>query len=309
MNFSSYASYRQKRQHGTSEFPVAYFYFPTTDSADTIPLHWHPECELIHVIEGTMDISLDGTLYHVPADNYFLIYGEYFHNADIANCIQETIVFSSDRLFSEWPLCRKEREELDNRTRFLKPFLSSSPALHAICQELFGTLGGSQMQSLSPTALSSDSFDVAALADDSLSAGNRFRIIGLLYQLFGTLFAEGHYAEAPAGQLSGKSMQKLKSALSYMEEHLAEPVTLDDLAHAAGLNAKYLCRLFKSATLSTPMEYLNRCRIDHACQLLLTTDETVTQIAFRCGFNDTSYFIRLFKRYKNQTPSAYARKG
>ena len=55
------------------------------------------------------------------------------------------------------------------------------------------------------------------------------------------------------------------------------------------------------------MDYLNYQRIEHAAYMLSTSHETVTDIAYACGFNDLSYFIKTFKKYKNVTPGQYTR--
>ena len=81
MNHSSYTKYRQKRQHGTAEFPVAYFYSPLIWPNDTIPLHWHPESELVHVVDGLMQLSINGTIYELPANTFYFLSGEFLHSA------------------------------------------------------------------------------------------------------------------------------------------------------------------------------------------------------------------------------------
>ena len=53
------------------------------------------------------------------------------------------------------------------------------------------------------------------------------------------------------------------------------------------------------------MDYLNRQRIEQACYELSTTGDSITDIAYRNGFNDLSYFIRTFKKYKGTTPGKY----
>ena len=58
-------------------------------------------------------------------------------------------------------------------------------------------------------------------------------------------------------------------------------------------------------THQTPMDYLNRQRIERACYEISTTDDSITDIAYRNGFNDLSYFIRTFKKYKGTTPGKY----
>ena len=80
------------------------------------------------------------------------------------------------------------------------------------------------------------------------------------------------------------------------------------LADAAGLSAKYLCRIFSQLTGKSPVEYLNEYRIERACAMLSDTELSILDIGYSCGFNDQSYFIKTFKKQKGMTPGAY-RKG
>ena len=68
---------------------------------------------------------------------------------------------------------------------------------------------------------------------------------------------------------------------------------------------EYFCRLFKQYTGKTPIEYLNNYRIEQAAKLLIETNDSITDIAFDCGFENTSYFIRKFKAQKSATPKQY----
>ena len=86
---------------------------------------------------------------------------------------------------------------------------------------------------------------------------------------------------------------------------MGSQVTLNQMAEAASMSPKYFCRFFYQMTRHTPIEYLTMQRIEYACYALSTTDEPVTSIALSCGFNDLSYFIRTFKRYKGVTPRQY----
>ena len=62
-------------------------------------------------------------------------------------------------------------------------------------------------------------------------------------------------------------------------------------------------------THQTPMDYLNRQRIAKACIQLDTTDDSITDVAYSNGFNDLSYFIRTFKKYKGTTPGKYKKRN
>ena len=80
---------------------------------------------------------------------------------------------------------------------------------------------------------------------------------------------------------------------------------LDEVADKVGLSLRSFRRRFKDATGEPPMQYLQRIRLETAKQLLATSILGVDQIAYRVGFDDASYFSRLFKRKAGVTPSEY----
>ena len=78
---------------------------------------------------------------------------------------------------------------------------------------------------------------------------------------------------------------------------------LNEMAEAAQMSPKYFCYFFKEMTSKTPVEYLNGYRIEKAAKKLLNTNDSVTDIAYSCGFNDLSYFIKTFKIQKGMSPA------
>lgn len=96
--------------------------------------------------------------------------------------------------------------------------------------------------------------------------------------------------------------QEIKPVLEYIESHYGEEISLDSLSNVVGMNARYFCKVFYLATKTTPMNYVNMYRIERAAFLLDSTDLPVTQIAADCGFCDSSYFTKVFKKFKNITP-------
>ena len=90
-----------------------------------------------------------------------------------------------------------------------------------------------------------------------------------------------------------------------METGYAGAVTLATLADAAGMTPQYFCTFFQQMTGRSPIEYLNGHRIEVACAQLSLGNYSITDLAYECGFNDLSYFIRVFKRYKGVTPKQY----
>ena len=102
-----------------------------------------------------------------------------------------------------------------------------------------------------------------------------------------------------------KRILQLKQVLDFIEHNYTGALTPKT---AFGLRihvTQILLPFSPEMTHQTPMDYLNRQRIEQACYEISTTDDSITDIAYRNGFNDLSYFIRTFKKYKGTTPGKY----
>jgi AraC-like DNA-binding protein len=97
----------------------------------------------------------------------------------------------------------------------------------------------------------------------------------------------------------------LARALEYMEERLAEELSREEVARAAGLSPSHFSHLMRAKTGWSFTELLTRLRIDRACHLLTHTAEPLARIAQDCGFSDQSYFTRVFRRRTGQPPGDY----
>ena len=93
--------------------------------------------------------------------------------------------------------------------------------------------------------------------------------------------------------------------LSYINKHLAERITLDDLVSLAHFNKSYLVERFKNMWGISPIKYVNLMRLERAKQLLQTTDLSITAIARETGFQSIHYFSRYFKSNEQMTPQQY----
>lgn len=88
----------------------------------------------------------------------------------------------------------------------------------------------------------------------------------------------------------------LKRLKDYIEEHLAEPLTLEELASQVSLSKYHFVRTFKQSTGTTPHSYVLERRLNHASQLLKNGDQLISNIAYDCGFSDPAHFSRVFRR-------------
>lgn len=101
--------------------------------------------------------------------------------------------------------------------------------------------------------------------------------------------------------------RRLEQVFSYILEHYDTPITLDDIAGVANLTPGAFCRFFRQHTRKTFSTLLNEVRIEHACRHLRESKQTISQIAFSCGFSNLSNFNRQFKEITRMTPGDYIR--
>ncbi|MBQ2404373.1 MAG: helix-turn-helix transcriptional regulator, partial [Lachnospiraceae bacterium] len=130
--------------------------------------------------------------------------------------------------------------------------------------------------------------------------------VGGLGQLFAQIVRKKLFQENKQESVrSTHRITRIKTVLEYIEKHYQSPITLSELAEVAGMNPQYFCRAFKEVTMQSPMDYVIYYRLEQAVRLLSATDLSVMEVAMECGFNDCSYFIRVFKKQKNITPNQY----
>lgn len=96
--------------------------------------------------------------------------------------------------------------------------------------------------------------------------------------------------------------------VAFMEENLAEEIELPALAAKANMSINTFLRVFKTSTGASPMEYLNRLRIDKAKRLLAGTRQSVGEVAAHCGFQDSNYFTRRFRAATGMSPREFRKK-
>lgn len=109
------------------------------------------------------------------------------------------------------------------------------------------------------------------------------------------------------GAHAGDVARVVAASTTFLAEHSTEPITLHDLAEHVGYSPFHLSRLIAAALGSAPMQYLASLRFHHAKRLLLTTDETVTDICMAVGFSSAGTFSRRFAESVGPSPSEFRR--
>lgn len=270
-----------KKQHGTLEFPVAYYYVDSQHPHYQMPFHWHNEWELLRVLDGTFQIYVDDEQYSLQTGDVLLLRGGMLHGGQPNDCLYECLVFDLYGLF----------RTMDMVKPYLRPFYRQT----YIPQCLFRAGEDGQLHVIADALMAAFTSECREL-ESVVSIG----------RLFTWILKNGRYRIAQGQTYTENNrVQRIKSVLEYIEAHYDSNISLEDLAQIAGMNPKYFCRVFRSLTHNSPMDYVNFYRIEQAAYLLDRSELSVTEVASKCGFWESSYFTKVFRKYKGTTPQKY----
>lgn len=127
-------------------------------------------------------------------------------------------------------------------------------------------------------------------------------MVGLLYVFLSKLM---HEAQTQQPRPANSSTQYVLNAIKYIQFHFSQDISIDDIADSVGVSRSHLYRVFMSNVGQSPIDYLTDYRINEACQLLRTSQLSISEIAVSVGFFDQFYFSRVFKKRKGIPPSRY----
>jgi YesN/AraC family two-component response regulator len=108
-----------------------------------------------------------------------------------------------------------------------------------------------------------------------------------------------------ANKQSSSARDVIREAMDYINDHLQNELTLKEVAEYVHLNPSYFSVLFKEHATLTFSEYITRGRIQHAKELLISTNLSITDISEEVGYKTAKYFIKIFKELEGMTPSSY----
>ncbi len=105
------------------------------------------------------------------------------------------------------------------------------------------------------------------------------------------------------------SLRKINMVLNNITTNYCSPMSADTMAEQLGMSLSKFSRFFRKATGNSFTDFVNRIRINKACQLLMTTDQYVTNVCYEVGFNNVANFNRRFLELKGLTPKEFRRKA
>ena len=256
---------------------------------ESFPVHSHDFCE-IAIIQSGQGVYTDnyGKRPLLPGDVFILRKPEYHGFSKIEKLKIINIIFIPERL--ALPL-----DELRKITGYNVLF-EIEPLLHDGADRSSLNLSPEELQQLS---------DYVKMVEHELEQkqpGYRIKLRSLLLDVI-IFLARIYSSDTDHG--AAACHRRLGETIAYIETHYREKHTLTMLARRAGMSKPHFIRMFKKITGLPPVDYVNKTRIDQACKLLSKNQSGITQAALACGFSDSNYFSRTFKRYLGMSPRQY----
>lgn len=278
---------RELVKHGTTAFPIACYQddFRKMD----VPWHWHEEWEAVVLTQGSCAVTAGNQNVTLRAGEGFFINSGILHGCwDVENtgCMFHSLVFhprlvggSLDSIFHQGYV----QPLLDNSGLEFIPLYPNIPwqkqaleAIEAAWQHCVQERDGyvfSVRDALSHFTL---------LLHDNIPGSCR-----------------------SPGVKTLRNAERIKAMLSFIHEHFGSDLNTEKIAASASISESECLRCFRTTIGTTPIQYLKQYRIQQAAQLLTDTEEKVSEIATRCGFQDMSYFTRVFREQMGIVPTQY----
>lgn len=254
------------------------------------PCHWHSEIELGIVIKGTAEFKIYGederdTISLETGDGIYIAGGCLHSAAGIEPCSIITEAVFSGEMFngsSFGILFNRYLQTLSasgvKYISFRKGVTEDEPALSAIKEMCVGP---------------------SNLPEDALYA------MEALCKICRVLLARTQELGNTKPFINTAIDLRIKEMLSYIHAHFAEKITVADLLGSAGISRTECFKIFKDVLGQSPIEYLTQYRMSCACSLLTGSDYTVSEIAGLCGYENPSFFGKVFKTKYGMTPNLY----
>lgn len=278
MNTSAHASEHTYEIIHVSKNTGVRFY-TSVDSGSYIPSHWHPAIEIIYLLEGELNITIENSQRHLHAGECVLINPCVIH-ATKCTVPNKAIVF-------QIPL------------DFISLYLPD-------IQTLIFTLEESNDNPVYQTKLTifKETLIQMQVANDIRPEGYVLRFNSLLFEVLFQLYHNFSIKVFRADLTQKtKDLERLDKLLTYTAQNYNRPISIKEIADVAYLEEGYFCRFFKKYMGITFLTYQNELRLSFIYHDLINTKDTVHSILERHGFTNYKLFRRMFYEHFHATPS------
>lgn len=289
----TYNDLYSKKEYASLDYPVNARCLDLRKSyMNWIRWHWHEEMEILIVDQGIADISTDDASYLIKPGQGLIINQNVMHCIHAHNqksCTFHSLIFHPDFIFGHKSnyLQTEYLLPMQNYHLFKALFLDESAPWHERMLQTVKEIIELNMKK---------------------NFGYEIATKGYLCHFWVELLRQLPQTETPQFSRVSPDGQRVKEAMLFIRMHYAEPLTLQEIADSIHVSKSECCRCFARTLQMSPFEYLMKYRIYESTKKLMDTDQnpgSIADLAISVGFNNTSYFNKLFKKFLGCTPTYY----
>ena len=259
-------------------------FFIDKDPGSYFPSHWHDAIEIIYLLEGNLELTIENHLYHLSAGHCALINSCMIHST---KCIS-----GNTGIVLQIP------------ADFFRIYVPDFDQLHFVLND-----PSDNPHQQTKLRIFKDTPQQMYLVDDIRPAGYLLRFNSLLFEILYQLY---HNFAVHSFQTGDKHRQKdlnrLSDVIRYTNANYMRPISISEIAQVTFLEPKYFCRFFKKNMGITFLQFQNEIRLSHIYQDLILTDTPLNQILEQHGFTNEHLFRRVFFEHFQTTPSQIRKK-
>lgn len=279
--------FKEKRIHSSRLVPFSYYESRLPDYFSNVPLHWHKEFEVNYIRNGQGEFICGDDRFCFEKGDIIVVQPDMLHAVRPGSdevTLYDTLVFSAEMFVG----AGGDRSALEFFIPLAEGLMLVDTGItqsHERYSELVACVREIFKSAKKNTPLN----DIVLKSE--------------LLRFFAILAESGSVHPAARGA-SAKS-ELIRPALSYINEHFRESITIEQLAEASHLSKSYFMSCFKNAAGVGAIEYINQIRVKAVCERLRAGGGNISEIAFECGFANLANFNRQFKRQVGASPKEY----
>jgi AraC-like DNA-binding protein len=281
---------KEKIPHGNAMFPLEVHIFDTDVRLnERINCHWHEELEFLVITKGTADFHINERSYRISEGEILFVNSNLLH---FATSVQNMPFNFFAVVFSPSLLGGYSNDIIQQK--YIAPVLNLKISFPAYIKPDKGY--GEQIQGL-----------LYEIKNLYFEKGNAYELLikTKLYQIWNLLLTVSEYTNIIEVKNNNYRISRIKSVLEYIGQKYSQKITLPELSSAFNMSEGQFCRFFKSMVRHSVVDYINSYRINESAALLQKTDMDIGEISCMVGFNNISYFNKLFRRYMHCSPSEF----
>lgn len=290
MNILEYENYQEKKAHGDLSFPYITYLCSIPLDFSSVPVHWHDDMEIIYIKKGQGLITVDLKPYPVSAGSILFILPGQLHSIEQyedQSMEYENILFKLDLLISK---------QADSCYRqYFQPLLNGKSSIPTLLEP--------SHPYYAPVAACIDGADEIC---KTYPTAYELAIKAQLFYMFHILYSRCCVTKPQ--QTSTKTLDKMKFIIKYVENNYMEKISIADMAKELNLSESHFMKFFKNTMGTSFTSYLNEYRLTMVSRLLVSSESSILDIAAESGFDNLSYFNRMFKKQFGMTPREYRKK-